>query len=84
MDLLESVETRAEAGFFARRHGLVDDALFRRFVKSGTHGLQGLAGVLFFSCGEKGHIFLLQLMQAGFNAAIVKALARAVSHPAFG
>ena len=83
-NLLESIEPRAEAGFFARRHRLVDDAGLRGFIKSGAHGAQRFSGILFFPGSEEGNILLLQLMQAGFNAAIVQALARAVSHPAFG
>ena len=83
-DLLNGIQPCAEAGFFARRHGLVDDARFRRFIKGGAHGAQGGAGILFFPGSEEGNILLLQLMQAGFNAAIVQALARAASHPAFG
>ncbi len=78
------MQTHAQAGFGAVGARPVDHARFGRLVQRGTERAEGRGRILFFSRAEQFGILFFQIVQTGFDLAILQALAGAVAHAPFG
>jgi hypothetical protein len=77
-------QCQSQPGFFPIDGRARENAGFDGFVESGMNSGKKFQGLFFFSRGEQPAIIFFQSAQAGFNVAIVKLFAYAVSHPALG
>lgn len=82
--LLDLVQAQRQAGFSSAGGAFMNHTFFGGFIKGGRHVFQSLGSFILLPSRDEGEILLLERVETGFDAAILRVFAGAAPHAAFG